>query len=218
MRIAIILKLLSVIAPFAFARSWTTEDECPTHIKTTVSSDPCDYGQSSCNDKPEFRNMDAVHTALSNCPNIETLDLRVTGLGCSEWPSRWDFPFDPAGGEKYPNLTSLRLEGYNFRDHPVTIPPQESNMDVLSRWYRNLMATYPVSPQSSDQNKTAVIPAATNLDLWLSAMDFSHLKELKLDPDIISSEVLFKLPPRLKSLQKLETTNTSFITALQKTL
>lgn len=68
--------------------------------------------------------MDAVHAALSNCPNIETLDLRVTGLGCSEWPDRWDFPFNPTGGEKYPNLASLRLEGYypllRSENHTVT--------------------------------------------------------------------------------------------------
>jgi hypothetical protein len=241
MRVAIILKLLSVVAPFAFARSWTTQDECPTHIKTTVSDDPCEYGGRECNDKPEFRNMDSIHTALSNCPSIETLDLRVTGLGCSEWPSRWDFPFNPSGGETYPNLTSLRLEGYNFGNHPITIPPQESNMDTLLRWWQNLMATYPVESQRTDQNvssmdilshwsqniiamiqpqnafkRTSAVPPKTNLDLWLSAMDFSHLKDLKLHPRIISSEVLHKLPPRLTSLERLGTTNTSFITALPK--
>jgi hypothetical protein len=116
MRLDAILSVISALAPLALARPWELSHGCPSTIKTTVSSDPCSYGEDSyrCTKEPQFSTMDIVHRALSNCPNITELDLRVTGLGCSEWPDRYNFPFQPAGGEKYPRLESLKLEGYQF--------------------------------------------------------------------------------------------------------
>jgi hypothetical protein len=214
MRITIIVKLLSILLPFTFARSWNTNDECPSKIKTTVSSDPCKYSTEGyrCSTEPEFDTMEAVHNALKHCPNISSLDLRVTSLGCSEWPERYDFPFTRSVGDKYANLTSLRLEGYNF-GKPRFVGGVR-NKNLVSTWLEKLSK---FSEALRPQRVMQVLKPAndkTHLDLWLDAMDWSYVEEFAIDNRDITDEVLAKLPLHLTSLRKLETTNTSFITAL----
>jgi hypothetical protein len=211
MQITTLLPLLSLLTPLTSARSWTTEDECPTTIKTLVSADPCGYPNQYCSKEARFETMDAVHAALSHCPNITALDLRVTGLGCSEWPPRWDFPLHPWGGEKYPNLTSLRLEGYHFGDRGEHFEPQEG---VFTKWRNKFMSV--VRMERTKQGLIRPVPNKTHLDLFMDALDFSAIQDLALDK--ITPEMLTKLPPALTSLRALESTNSTFIAALPHSL
>lgn len=55
-------------------------------------------------------------------------------------------------------------------------------------------------------------PIKSNLGLWLSAMDWSGIEELMISR--ITDEILGKVPSRLASLKRLETTNRTFIEAL----
>jgi hypothetical protein len=156
--------------------------------------------------------MDAVHAALSHCPNITALDLRVTGLGCSDWPERWDFPLHPWGGETYANLTSLRLEGYKFSGPGETyrFPYVNEQQSIFSQWLYKLMSA--VRLELTEQGFLRPVPNKTHLDLFTDALDVSLLQHLSLDP--ITDEMLTKLPPKLSSLTSLESTNSSFICAL----
>lgn len=168
MRITIIVKLLSVLLPFTFARSWTTNDQCPETTKTTVNCRPCGdaIGQHFCTSGPEFDTLEAIHAALSNCPEISSLDLHVPISGCDSGPDRWEFPFNPSGGDKYPNLTTLRLEGYD-----LDMPRHIREEDFATTWLRRI--------------SQAIIPKRTGyksyLDLWLDAMSWSSIEELKPD-------------------------------------
>lgn len=72
--------LLAALFPVAtLARSWRA-DRCPDAIKTLVPS----YSGPGRDQKSTFGTMVSVHDALCSCPNITSLDLRVTGLGCTE--------------------------------------------------------------------------------------------------------------------------------------
>ncbi|KAH8817322.1 hypothetical protein F5884DRAFT_779058 [Xylogone sp. PMI_703] len=157
------------------ALEWAPGRFCPTEIHTTIPGGTYTWPGMEA---PEFRTMSEVHSALLKCPNITTLDLRVTLLGCSEWPDRWNFPFDTAGGDKYPfALQSLSLEGYEFgiSDEVSVAPPKDFDLgDVVDwifsgrayKWARQYHST-PTKPR-------------TNLELWLDAMDFSQIHTLSL--------------------------------------
>jgi hypothetical protein len=123
---------------------WKKGDPCPTEIRVTIpnadtrnamqngmsrfaywSHNPLSFGYYGSNgngnggedDEPRqisFATVAQVHDALVTCPNIKVLDLRTALLGCTEFPDRSNFPFDIAGGEKYPALEELSLEGYRF--------------------------------------------------------------------------------------------------------
>jgi hypothetical protein len=140
--------------------------------------------------------MDSIHAALSTCPDITALDLRLSLSGCTgEGPDRWNLPFRPEGGDKYANLTSLRLEGYNFRNDPGV------------QWVND------PSRLSRDGSQQQILnPAKTHLDLWMAAMNWSAISELMITR--ITDEHMAKLPSHLHSLRRLETTNASFIYAL----
>src|SRR5258708_1242253 len=81
--------------------------KCPAQIRTTIPNqrplaDP---------HEPRFSTMADVHSTLTKCSNITTLDLRVTLIGCTNFPDRWNLPFDQSGHDKYPSqLKSLSLE------------------------------------------------------------------------------------------------------------
>jgi hypothetical protein len=233
MRLDTLLSIISVLAPLALARPWKLSDGCPSTIKTTVSSDPCSYGEDSyrCTKEPQFSTMETVHLALSKCPNITELDLRVTGLGCSEWPDRYNFPFQPAGGEKYPRLKSLRLEGYQFGKRSwgreAWEIPKIGHYDWRYDWFwwvpdgtwSGQMATWVWEGHWKTWMQWRTQPQEqrekTNLGLWLDAMDWSGIEELMVVGKWgMTDEVIEKLPSRLPSLTKLEATNVSFINAL----
>lgn len=214
MRLPTLLSLLSLILPLALSRPWTPSDPCPTTIKTTIASDPCKSSLNDyhCTSAIKFSNMDCVHLALSTCPNISALDLRVTGLGCSDWPERYDFPFHPWGGENFANLTSLRLEGYDFGRPGVVKQPRDDNAQpwLGVQWVRKFMSLVRLERSELGLIKLAM---KTHLDLWMDAMDWGQVEELMIDD--ITDEIIQKLPGKLRSLKKLETTNRTFVDALE---
>jgi len=242
MRVQTALSIGLILSPVALARPWTPSDGCPTTIKTVISSDPCytldSYG---CKKGPQFTGMDVLHTALLSCPNITDLDLRVTGLGCSEWPNRWNFPFHPAGGDKYPPLKSLRLEGYHFGipgqsaesgwDREAWVFPKPyywttKFSDDLFWWFPDgswcgQVATWVWKGHWRTWMQWRQQPLEqkekSNFGLWLDAMDWSNIEDLTIiGRREITDEMIEKLPSRLASLTKLETTNAYFINALEK--
>ena len=78
---------------------------CPTAIRETIpgirySSDPAEP-------KPAFTSMRGIHEAMLKCPNITTLQVRTALIGCSEWPDRFNFPFDARGGEQYASAPAI---------------------------------------------------------------------------------------------------------------
>ncbi len=202
--------LLAFASPI-HSRQWKIGDPCPTDIHTTVPS----YDDMPWHEDPSptlvFGTMSNIHAALLSCPNITSLQLRVTGLGCSEWPDRWNFPFDLSGTDKYPPLQILHLDGYDFDQHAwgQVQPPQEV-------WYEDVIQTFEIwSSWIQNGNawkylKWCFLPeeqrSKRNLDLWLDAMDFSHIRTLALNTrsrDSFSNNVTKLLPPKLSSLNSL---------------
>ncbi|KAH6633708.1 hypothetical protein C7974DRAFT_393323 [Boeremia exigua] len=214
MRLLTIISLLAVILEYPVSARWTLNSSCPTDIKVTVPNGRSDFGS-----------MASVHKALSNCPNITSLDLKVTLLGCSSWPDRWNFPFNYNGGDTYPTLKVLKLDGYDFSSAEDTRPPWQMPLhgqnngekfvfglfDWLRRgywkpWARAQIYGYP-----------PLAPPKSNLDLWLGAMNWSAIEELSIDGCRRADEAVEKLPSLLHSLRKLHSTNVSFIEALPNT-
>jgi hypothetical protein len=152
-----------------------------------------------------FTTMNSIHAALMSCPNLTSLDLRLSTSGCTgEAPSRWDFPLLAGREEKYTNLTTLRLERYDFS--------RRANDEGTTRNWRNWKPISQVR-DAAQYFLDAGMLAQTHLDLWLAAMNWSAIEELMIEP--ITDEQLVKLPPILYSLRRLETTNASFVYALR---
>jgi hypothetical protein len=208
MRFPILLSLSSLLLPSITARIWTPSDACPTSIHTTLSSiDYCENDPTSslCSPKVRFTTMNSIHAALMSCPNLTSLDLRLSTSGCTgEAPSRWDFPLLAGREEKYTNLTTLRLERYDFS--------RRANDEGTTRNWRNWKPISQVR-DAAQYFLDAGMLAQTHLDLWLAAMNWSAIEELMIEP--ITDEQLVKLPPILHSLRRLETTNASFVYALR---
>ncbi|KAJ4993598.1 hypothetical protein SVAN01_00652 [Stagonosporopsis vannaccii] len=209
MQAVTIIAILASLVPYVASARWTRNDTCPTEIKTTIP-----------NSRLEFGSMVSVHEALSQCPNITSLDLRVTLLGCSEWPDRWNFPFNYNGGDSYPSLKKLRLDGYDFSSSDDIRPPWQMPLQGMSNaeawtfglydwirrgywkpWLRAQIYGYPPTP-----------PSKSNLDLWLGAMNWSAIEELAIAD--CSDEFVEKVPSHLRSLRWLASTNISFVEAL----
>jgi|SRR5690242_10342467 len=209
MRVITIVSVLASIVPYLASARWTRNDKCPTEIETTIPNYRSDFGS-----------MVSVHEALSQCPNISSLDLRVTLIGCSGWPDRWNFPFNHNGGEKYPDLKKLRLEGYDFSNLDDVRPPWQMPLQGRSdaeawtfRLYDWIRQGY-WKPwlQAQIYGHPSLPPLKSNLDLWLGAMNWSAIEELAISD--CSDELIEKLPSHLHSLRKLESTNISFVEAL----
>lgn len=134
---------------------------CPSSIKVEVPG----Y---SYNGKT---GMHALHAQLLSCPDIRSLDLRVSLQGCSGWPDRWSFPFIPAGGETYPTLTSLTLEGYRF-NYTEWEDNENRHQTIFARFAEYISLLWSNAPAKQRR--------LTNLELWLEAMDWSALESLEL--------------------------------------
>ncbi|OAL57493.1 hypothetical protein IQ07DRAFT_582649 [Pyrenochaeta sp. DS3sAY3a] len=220
--------LTFLVITSTLARPWQPTDACPEHIKAIMQGDPCtSYGR-KCDDTPQLQTMDSIHSALSNCPNITSLDLHISGPDCTGWPDRRNFPFKPEGGEIYPRLKSLRLTRYYFdksKEEPwgpprwIHYPHWRSRLarwkHSLARWNRDIWTwlsegdglrwvQYKLLPQEQRRK--------SNFALWMDAMDASGIEELSIDE--MTQEMVEKFPALLTSLRILESTSLPFIQAL----
>jgi hypothetical protein len=159
---------LLFLLPFTLARPWLPTDPCPTTTHSIISSDPCSgFYTRTVQDSPNYpattpqlSTLRNIHTALINCPNVTALDIRVTLSGCSDWPERWTFPFNPAGGEIYPSLKRVKLEGYKFDSREqVVLEPR------LKRWIKDVVHF------GFWGQVVSLLDLKSNLDLWIQAMD-----------------------------------------------
>ncbi|KAF2114183.1 hypothetical protein BDV96DRAFT_688407 [Lophiotrema nucula] len=194
------------------ARQWSTSDQCPTSIRTTVPGGHYDDRYTDSETRrtrpPNFGTMRSVHSALLKCPNLTSLDLRVTLLGCSEWPDLWNFPFNVEGGDRYPPLKKLRLEGYSFDEQPgrgVGLKNSDEFYGAwlperLFDWWRsgNMQKYFQYKSLSAEQRDK------TNLELWFDAMDWSQIETLGLLDNRGQHHFMDKAPRYLKSLRSLE--------------
>ncbi|KAH8653586.1 hypothetical protein BX600DRAFT_515851 [Xylariales sp. PMI_506] len=147
--------------------------------------------------------MSGLHEHLLSSPDVRSLDLRATLMGCSEWPDRWNLPFRLTGEDAgaYPPLTSLRLEGYEFNqsDWNDALPERRDAWGYLN-WANSyvLRRLWPLWRDVPVERREM-----TNLQLWLEAMDWSKLEDLAL---ISGVEPHFAelATPHLVSLRSLE--------------
>jgi hypothetical protein len=124
---------------------------CPSVIRTTVP------GWSP------FASMKAVHTALETCPDLTTLQLFITGFGCSDWPDRENLPLTPTSNPpiRYlPSLRVLELEGYQFGE-------------ILSHRY-GFRLTAGLLPNITINGPSGFFPFTIDLGLsnWFDAWDW----------------------------------------------
>lgn len=153
--------------------------------------------------KQGFGTMKEAHKIMLACPDITSLDLRVTLLGCSDEPDRWNFPFRLAGGDVYPNLTSLKLEGYDFKqsDWAQAQTQYYGGPFGLIDWglifYHKFDTWYPLWRDIPQERRHL-----TNLQLWLEAMDWTKLESLTL-VDRVDKHFAELATPHLKGLRNL---------------
>lgn len=187
---------------------------CPTAIRQTVPSQP----------GAEFPTMESIHAAMLTCPSIETLQVRVAAMGCTEEPDRYNFPFNPRGNERYASAPRvLSLDGYDtdatawdiFVDKPFWLPWYERLGFWVERGRAVRWLLYRLLPEERRLK--------TNLDMWLDAMDFSQIHTLHLNYTrgtyVLTDQVIQKLVPRLTGLESLvvhEHIAERFILALPK--
>jgi hypothetical protein len=190
---------------------------CPTRIKTVIPG------------RGKMATMADVHSVMKTCPDITSLNLRITLLGCSEWPDRWNFPFNQFGGERYPaKLRYLSLEGYEFNgsDYDNIQPPKfeshaRQSSDVVRCFsdFMNWLTSAKFWKWLEWRNLPAEQQSKRNIDLWIDAMDFSKIKTLSLAGWKVPFEILKeRLGPILQSVEDLTVTGKrakGFILSLQ---
>jgi hypothetical protein len=208
--IALFFLILSLLPSQYLAAQWKSGDACPRSIRTTVPDGPdyTVYREKPPSDRPpELTTMKSVHEALLQCPNLTSLDLRVTLLGCSEWPDRWNFPFALSGGQIYPSLEEIRLEGYAFDEREwekleVKNAPEYGMSwpeKVLHWWQSGKMQKY-----LGYRNLEKEQREKTNLALWADAMDWGSVEVLGLRECRGQHLFLESMASRLRSLKSLE--------------
>jgi hypothetical protein len=216
MRITTLLSLLSIFTTIPFVRSWDTKDECPIEITTVITRNSWRARPRSFWDgyDPRFDTMDSVHAALSHCPNITKLDLRIADMGDDCSPDRY-LPLEIHVGKRLANLTSVRLAGYGLGGIPEWCAeeyPQRTT--TVQRIHKTMSAT---KIGRMVQGLLNLAPQKTHLALWMDAMDWSRVEEFMIKGEVndgATDEMVEKLAPNLHSLKALETRNTSFISAL----
>lgn len=218
---------------------WNTSFPCPT----TILARP--HRNSDCIAQPDkgycrFPNMTIAHLALTNCPNVKTLDVYLDDGGCTGPElDRTDFPF--AEGEKYPSLKSLVLDGYEFggmlvrhelkegrnygegregNSGPCMGPAREEELWDDSHYSsRNAYVDQHNNDWWSQWNLKGGEKPKTNLDMWLQAMDWSHIEELSINTHRTQMvEAITELPQRLTSLKTLYLDSLPFIKNLRKNI
>ncbi|KAK3381775.1 hypothetical protein B0H63DRAFT_476594 [Podospora didyma] len=145
---------------------------------------------------------------MLNCSNIKSLTIYQN---LPSYPRR--FPFDLRGSEHYASaLEVLSLDTYDadFIEWNNIKPPGSvwdivtGQHDAFYHWYKSDRARqwWELRSQVPPERRNL-----TNLDLWLDAMDFSHLHTLQFNHtqsrNFLTQQVINKLPQRLGSLQSL---------------
>ena len=221
MKSAVAQLLLASSAALAEENGSRGDVSCPTAIRQTIPAYTWTDGERV--ERPAFSSMAGIHAALLRCPDIATLQVRTTLMGCSDWPDRFNFPFDFRGGDHYRSAPQvLSLEGYDADE--IESSPCE---DRFAPFWRERIAFW-TQPRRAWQCRDYVpLPEAqrnkTNLDLWLDAMDFSQIHTLQLNHTdgryTLTEQVVQKLPSRLTSLKSLAVCNgigEQFILALPR--
>ncbi|KAI4639604.1 hypothetical protein J4E93_008956 [Alternaria ventricosa] len=197
---------------------WDSKDPCPTSIEAKIDADPSrSLDDRYPYDVTPFTTWDSVHSALLTCPNISTLDISVYG-SCSTWPDRMNLPLSPFGGEKYPDIKSLKVEGYQWetlQHHEIWKGPKclapgklECFMDTLYWVYKGHWISWlGWRTQSKEQCEK------TNAELWLDAMNWTRIEELSVDT---VPESVRKVLSRSQALRSLNTTDGELILNLPK--
>jgi hypothetical protein len=97
----------------------------------------------------------------------------------------------------------MPLQGYNNVEMWTFGLVEWLRKGYFKPWLRAQVYGYPPLP-----------PEMSNLDRWLAAMDWSEIEELSFERCRNSDEIAEKLPSRLHSLHKLESTDISFVEGL----
>ncbi|KAH8176408.1 hypothetical protein LIA77_04826 [Sarocladium implicatum] len=221
--------LMLSISASASAPPAVTDVECPTSLDVTVPGHVhSPFGDSHLED---YGSMQRLHSLMSNCSSISDLKLRITLLGCSEWPDRWNFPFNQDGTDSFPSRpTRLSLEGYDFaaKEWGSNQPPKWHHLlpgpGALWEWEKALRWLF--GGLAHDWYRMWSLPAEqrhkNNLELWLDAMDFSAVTNLTLHDSLDGAQadaVVKLLPSRLPALRVLNVKGPwaqDFVTALPK--
>ncbi|KAH7304173.1 hypothetical protein B0I35DRAFT_516948 [Stachybotrys elegans] len=153
--------------------------KCPEKLKATV--DWVDYEWSGV----RHLTMAGLHDHLKACHNTAELNLHLDFDGAFGLVPL-NFPFNLAGGDRYPNLTSLKVNGYNFDSRPWD--------ELLATWNWNLLKIWLGTPKERRY--------MSNIELWLEAMDWSHLESLDMGVHI-SDHLAEVIPPHLTNLKHL---------------
>ncbi|KPM41855.1 hypothetical protein AK830_g4742 [Neonectria ditissima] len=201
---------------------WTPHSPCPTEIKAIVPIGA------------PFGTHDEVHAAMKTCPNITELDLHAAPFGCVEFPNRYNLPFNLEGSDRYLSSPQvLKLDGYDFDerewktldrelDSLKRLRPRFFSLDsrwssdeyTWVSWFGNVLRfvdyglTWVYSGNAFKWYRASQLPPKmqnkTNLDLWLEAMDFSHIHTLAIKSGGLNNDsVVHRLPARLSSLRSL---------------
>ncbi|KAK7417850.1 hypothetical protein QQX98_004325 [Neonectria punicea] len=146
---------------------------------------------------------------MKTCSNIVELDLYASVFGCSNFPRRYNLPFNLDGSDRYlSSLRVLKLEAYDFdgRDWegiqrhcpiwsnkdgawPLDRPSWESWVynvlwDIDYTCFRLIGSWWVTSGNALRwYNASKLSPekrTKTNLELWLEAMDFSQIHTLAI--------------------------------------
>ncbi|KAF2803153.1 uncharacterized protein BDZ99DRAFT_468491 [Mytilinidion resinicola] len=179
---------------------WTPSAGCPTNITATIPGyNPHTLPAGHYN----FPSTAVVHEALTHCPGLSSLYLRVALRGCSNWPDRWNLPFALEGGTTYPPLKHLSLEGYDFDQSEWTDarpPDWWFDLGAWSWWVQSGRAA-----RWWEYRKLPIEERIkTNLDLWLDAMEFEKLESLGMRVDwAVPKSFEEKAIPRLEGLKEL---------------
>ncbi|KAH6842209.1 hypothetical protein B0I37DRAFT_381374 [Chaetomium sp. MPI-CAGE-AT-0009] len=200
---SLITRLLHAVSAIGLRNG---DESCPTEIRARIPHRPW---KSRDGPEPVFASMASIHAAMLRCPNITTLHIHKSQLGCVYVPEPSIFPFDVLGGDRYASApVVLSLEGYD---------PDRTGGDSCQYSHTDPHLSFPAwltlawrclrfrlsPPQAREAQETK-----TNLDLWLNAMDFSQIHTLELNDtrghqSTLTEHVAEKLPPKLSSLRSL---------------
>lgn len=163
---------------------------CPQTIKTHIS-----YGLSG-----GVQDLPSIYETLSSCPEIHSLDIKLSQGGCLAGIDPWNFKFSP--GDRFPPLKTLCLDKYDF-DETQDRWLQKIEADRRAwRRTRDYLADLTGISGLRPSQQPLEPPSASNLDKWKLAMDWTQLENLEIAD--INPRFLEKMTgdiPALKTLK-----------------